>query len=118
MDRQRQSSTRLAQARAAYDSSCQALDQADSTVREAQRIVRDAQNQEREERDRLLEAFTRWRDQNTQLDIPQDLWLEVRRTLTAYRVPADWSPVRNQIDECTRICEFALRERLMEEKMR
>lgn len=107
---------RAEEARAVYDSACQALDQADSTVREVQIIVRDAQNQEREERDKLLEAFTRWRDQNTQLDIPQDLWLEVRRTLTAYRIPADWSPVRNQIDECTRICESALRERLMEEK--
>ena len=107
---------RAEEARAVYDSACQALDQADSTVREVQIIVRDAQNQERDERDKLLEAFTRWRDQNTQLDIPQNLWLEVRRTLTAYRVPADWSPVRNQIDECTRICESALRERLMEEK--
>ena len=109
---------RAEEARAVYDSACQALDQADSTVREVQIIVRDAQNQERDERDKLLEFFTRWRDQNTQLDIPQDLWLEVRRALTAYRVPADWSPVRNQIDECTRICESALRERLMEEKMR
>lgn len=107
---------RAEEARAVYDSACQALDQADSTVSDAQIIVRDAQNQEREERDRLLEAFTRWRDQNTQLDILKDLWLEVRRTLTAYRVPADWSPVRNQIDECTRICESALREQLMERK--
>lgn len=105
---------RVEEARAVYDSACQALDQADSTAREAQIILRDAQNQEQDERDKLLESFARWRDQNTQLGIPQDLWLEIRRALTAYRVPADWSPVRNQIDECTRTCESALRRRLLQ----
>lgn len=107
---------KVEEARTVYDSACQALDRADSTVREAQIIVRDAQNQEHEERDKLLESFTRWRDQNRQLDIPQNVWLEIRRALTAYRVPADWSPVRNQIDECTRTCESALREQFMEER--
>lgn len=102
------------EARTVYDSACQALDQADSAVRETQIIVRDAQNQERDERDRLLEAFTRWHDQNTQLDIPQDLWLDIRRALTVYRVPADWSPVRNQIDECARTCESALQRQLLQ----
>ena len=107
---------RVEEARAVYDSACQALDQADSTAREAQIILRDAQNQEQDERDKLLESFTRWRDQNTQLDIPQNLWLEVRRTLTAYHVPADWSPIRNQIDECTRTCESALQRQLLQEE--
>lgn len=95
-------------ARAAYDNACQELDQADASVREAQILLRDAQTQERDERDNLLESFTRWRDQNTQLDIPRDVWLDVRRMLTAYRVPADWSPVRNRIDECARTCGSAL----------
>ncbi len=107
---------RVEEARAVYDSACQALDQADSTAREAQIILRDAQNQEQDERDKLLESFTRWRDQNTQLDIPQNLWLEVRRTLTAYHVPADWSPIRNQIDECNRTCESALQRQLLQEE--
>ena len=102
------------EARTVYDSACQALDQADSAVRETQIIVRDAQNQERDERDSLLEAFTRWHDQNTQMDIPQDIWLEIRRALTVYRVPADWSPVRNQIDECARTCESALQRQLLQ----
>lgn len=102
------------EARAVYDSACQALDQADSTVRETQIILRDAQNQERDERDKLLEAVTCWREQNALLDIPQSVWLEVRRTLTAYHIPADWSPVRNQIDECTRTCESALQRQLLQ----
>ena len=105
---------RAGEARGVYDRACQALDQADASVREARTILRDTQTQERDERDKLLEDFARWRDQNTQLDISQDIWLEVRRALAAYRVPADWSPVRNQIDECTRICDSSLRGRLLQ----
>ena len=105
---------RAGEARDVYDRACQALDQADASVREARTILRDAETQERDERDKLLEDFARWRDQNTQLDISQDIWLEVRRALAAYRVPADWSPVRNQIDECTRICDSSLRGRLLQ----
>nr|WP_325205031.1 TIGR02680 family protein [uncultured Oscillibacter sp.] len=102
------------EARAIYDRACQALDQADASVREAQTVFRDARTQERDERDKLVETFTRWREQNTQLDISQNIWLEIRRALTVYRVPADWSPVRNQIDECTRICDSDLRGQLLQ----
>ena len=98
-------------ARRIYDSACQAADQAGTLVREAQTVLRDAQTQERDERDHLLESFTRWREQNTQLEISQTVWLDIRRALAAYRVPADWSPLRNQMDECTRSCESALREK-------
>lgn len=102
------------EARAIYDRACQALDQADTDLKEAQIILRDAQTQERDERDKLLETFTRWRDQNTQLDIPQNIWMEIRRALTAYRIPADWSPIRNQIDECTRIRDSDLQKQLLQ----
>ena len=104
------------EAKSVYDRACQALDQADASVKEARILLRDAQTQEQDERDKLLEAFARWHDQNTQLDIPQNIWLEVRRTLAAYRVPADWSPVRNQIDACTRICDANLRRQMLQEE--
>lgn len=102
------------EARTIYDNACQAADQAGTLVREAQIVLRDAQTQEREERDRLLESFTLWRDQNTQLEITQDLWLDLRRALAAYHTPADWSPVRNQVDECVRIRESNLRAQLLQ----
>ena len=102
------------EARTVYDRACQSSDQAAAAVREAQIVLRDAQTQEHEERDKLLEDFARWRDQNTQLVISQDLWLDLRRALGAYRVPADWSPVRNQVDECVRIRDSALRAQLLQ----
>ena len=102
------------EARTVYDSACQASDQAASAVREAQIVLRDAQTQEQEERDRLLESFARWRDRNTQLELPQDLWLDVRRALAVYHIPADWSPVRNWVDECVRVRESKLRTQLLQ----
>lgn len=102
---------RAEEARVVYDSACQALDEAADRVREAKIVLGDAQAQEREERDKLLEEFTRKREGNLQLVIPQDMWLDIRRTLTTYRVPADWSPIRNQLDDCFRTCESALRDR-------
>lgn len=101
------------EARGTYDNTCQALDLAEAVVREAGIIFRDAQTQERGERDKLLEELTRWRDQTAQLNIPQDVWLEIRRSLTAYRVPADWTPIRDQIDACNRTCESALHGELV-----
>ena len=101
------------EARSIYDSACQVADQAGASVREAQIVFRDAQTQEREERDKLLEAFTRWQDQNTQLEISQDIWLDIRRALSVYRVLADWSPIRDQVDACTRNCESAFRAQLL-----
>lgn len=102
------------EARAVYDNACQIRDQADASVREDQIIVRDAQTQEREERDKLLESLTRWQDQNTQLNVPQNIWQEIRRTLNTYHIPADWSHIRNQIDECTRACDSALQRQLLQ----
>ena len=97
-------------ARSFYDTACQNLDRAEESVREAGIVLRDAQNQEREERDTLLEAFARRREANVQLDIPQDTWLELRRALAAYRVPADWSPIRNRLDACARAVDSTLRD--------
>ncbi|MCM1233764.1 MAG: TIGR02680 family protein [Ruminococcus flavefaciens] len=97
-----------------YDSACQALDRTEAAVREAGIRFRDSQAQERDERDRLLEDFARWRDQIVQLEIPQDVWTEIRRALTVYRVPADWTPIRDQADGCNRTCESALRGKLLQ----
>lgn len=99
------------EARGVYDSACQALDQAADRVREAEIVFRDAQAQERDERDQLLEAFTRQREENTQLDIPQDIWLEIRRVLTTYRVPADWTPIRDHLDACARKRQSCLQDK-------
>ena len=74
-------------ARSDYDRACQALDQAADSVREAEIVFRDAQAQEQEERDNLLEEFTRCREQSMQLEIPQDTWLEIRSALTRYIMP-------------------------------
>ncbi len=104
---------RAEEAREVYDAACQALDGAESALRDAQILSRDAQTQERDERDKLLEAFARWREQSAQLDLPQEVWLEIRRALTTYRVPADWSPLRDQIDGCARRAESELRSRLL-----
>ena len=102
---------RSEEARGVYDRACQALDEAADRVREAEIVLRDAQAQEREERDSLLEEFISWREGNRQLNIPQDIWLSIRRALITYRIPADWSPIRNQIDTCLHTCESALLER-------
>lgn len=96
-------------ARGRYDAACQALDQSENAAQEAERRVRDTRVQERAERDKLLEAFTQRRDQNTQLEIPQEIWLELRRGLIDYRTPADWTPIRNQLDGCERKAASALR---------
>ncbi len=61
--------------------------------------------------DNLLEEFTRRREQNTQLEIYQDTWLELRSALTGYHTPADWSPIRNQLDECVRRCESVVQQK-------
>lgn len=98
-------------ARGDYDRACQALDLAADSVRKAEIVFRDAQAQEQEERDNLLEEFTRRREQNTQLEIPQDIWLEIRSALTRYHTPADWSPIRNQLDECVRRCESVVQQK-------
>ena len=80
-------------------------------MRKAEIVFRDAQAQEQEERDNLLEEFTRRREQNTQLEIYQDTWLELRSALTGYHTPADWSPIRNQLDECVRRCESVVQQK-------
>ncbi len=97
-----------AEAREKYDSACELLDRAEETLRQKDILVRNAQDQEREERDRLLEDFTRWRDASTVLWFPQDVWLGIRRALAAYRDSADWSAIRNQADERTRVRESEL----------
>lgn len=101
---------RAEEARGVYDSACEILDKAAGRVREAKIVLGDTQAQEREERDKLLEGFTAWREGNRQMVIPRDVWQEVRRALTTYRVPADWSPLRDKMDACFRSLQSALLE--------
>ena len=101
---------RAEEARGVYDRACQVLDKAAGHVREAKIVLGDAQAQEREERDKLLEGFTIWREGNRQMAVPQDIWKEVRRALTTYRVTADWSPLRDKMDACFRARQSALLE--------
>lgn len=101
---------RAEEARGVYDSACQAVDEAAGHVREAKIVLGDAQAQEREERDKLLEGFTAWREENRQMAVPQEVWQDVRRALTTYRIPADWTPLRDQMDGCFRVRQSALLE--------
>ena len=104
-------------ARGRYDAALSGADQAETAAQEAERQVRDAQAREREERDELIEAFARRREQNTQLDIPQEIWLEIRQSLNTYSTPADWTPIRNQLDDCERKTASALQgEQLQAER--
>ena len=96
-------------ARTVYDNACLALDQAEAEVNATAAALRDAQAQEQEARDLLLEAFTRRQEANVRLNIPQTIWLDIRRALTAYSGPADWSPIRDCMDQCARQAESALR---------
>lgn len=83
-----------------YDTACQVLDEARSRESAARTTVRDAQAQEREERDRLIEEFTRRQALNAEFVFPEDEFLVLRQALAKYDAPADWSPIREQLDDC------------------
>ena len=57
----------LSQAKDTYDAACQALDLANTAEVQAKGALRDAQQQEQQERDQLLEAFSRRQESNQEL---------------------------------------------------
>ena len=84
-----------------YDTACQELDEAYSRESAARTTTRDAQAQEREERDRLIEEFVRRQTLNTELVFHENEFLVLRQALARYGAPADWSSIREQMDDCT-----------------
>ena len=87
----------LSQAKDTYDSACQALDLANTAEVQAKGALRDAQQQEQQERDQLLEAFSRRQESNQELRFPQEDMMRLKRMLAQYRSPADWTAVNHLI---------------------
>ena len=79
----------LSQARDTYDAACQALDLANTVEIQAKGTLRDAQQQEQQERDQLMEAFSRRQESNQEFLFPQEDMLRLKRMLAQYRTPAD-----------------------------
>ena len=93
-----------------YDTACQALDDARSRESAARKTVVDAQAQEREERDRLIEEFACRQAQNTELVLQEEEYRALRQALARYGAPADWSHIREQLDNCTQRQRIALQD--------
>ena len=91
---------KVQQAQADYDIACQALDQALAATESAKRELRDAEQQDQEERDRLIEAILSRQSTNQELVFSQPDLLTLRKAVTQYHSPGDWSSVRQLIDEC------------------
>jgi uncharacterized protein (TIGR02680 family) len=91
---------KVEQAQSVYDSACQALDQAASAATAAKREVHDAEQQEQEERDRLIEAIVLCQSINQELLFSQTGLLSLRQAVARYHSPADWSSVRQLVDDC------------------
>ena len=92
----------LSRAKEAYDTACQALDGANTAELQAKSALRDAQQQEQQERDHLLEEFSRRQASNQELHFSQEDTLTIKRLISQYRSPADWTEIRNLIDSCYR----------------
>ncbi len=90
----------LSQAKDTYDAACQALDLAYTAEVQAKGALRDAQQQEQQERDQLLEAFSRRQESNQELRFPQEDMMRLKRMLAQYRSPADWTAVNHLISSC------------------
>lgn len=90
----------LSRAKDAYDAACQDLDQASTTEIQAGSTLRDAQQQERQERDRLLEEISRQQADNQELCLGQEDMLSLKRMISQYRSPADWSAVSSLVESC------------------
>ena len=90
----------LSQAKDTYDAACQALDLANTAEVQAKGALRDAQQQEQQERDQLLEAFSRRQESNQELRFPQEDMMRLKRMLAQYRSPADWTAVNDSINSC------------------
>ena len=90
----------LSQAKDTYDAACQALDLAYTAEVQAKGALRDAQQQEQQERDQLLEAFSRRQESNQELHFSQEDMMRLKRMLAQYRSPADWTAVNHLISSC------------------
>ena len=90
----------LSRTRVSYDAVCEELDRANTQEIEAGITLRDAQQQEQQERDQLLEDISRRQVQNQQLCLSPEELLSVKRLISQYRSPADWTAVTNLIDSC------------------
>ncbi len=88
----------LERTRAEYDAACQALDQASTAEYQARGTLRDAEQQERRERDRLLEQLARWLDGTQELKLGPEDQSALKRMVSLYQVPADWTPIRDLLD--------------------
>lgn len=104
---------KVQQAQAGYDIACQALDQALAATEATKRELRDAEQQDQEERDRLIEAILSRQSTNQELVFSQPDLLTLRKAVTQYRSPGDWSSVRQLIDDC----HSRRQGQLMEEKL-
>lgn len=90
----------LNQAKDAYDAACQALDLAATAEIQAKSVLRDAQQQEQQERDRLLEELSRRQDSYQELRFSQEDMLQLKRMISQYRSPADWTAVSQLMSSC------------------
>lgn len=90
---------KLLQAQDNYDQAAQALDQAKTEQAKADGVVRNAQDQEREERDRVIENFARWQQNSMELSLSERDTLFIRQALARYRSPSDWTVIQNLLNE-------------------
>ena len=90
----------LSRAKDVYDAACQALDLANTAEIQAKTVLRDAQQQEQQERDALLEAFSHRQAGNQELHFSQEDTLTIKRLIAQYRSPADWTAIKTLLDTC------------------
>ena len=88
------------EARDQHDGACGVLAHAEEVLATTQAELRDARQQEQEERDTLIESFARRQAQNQELRFSDEAYLALRQAAARYRTPADWSPIRQLIDDC------------------
>ena len=90
--------TELSRAKDGYDAACQALDVASTAENQAKTVLRDAQQQEQQERDALLEAFSRQQAGSQELHFSLEDMLTIKRLISKYCSPADWTEIKNLFD--------------------
>ncbi|MEG2315228.1 MAG: TIGR02680 family protein [Clostridia bacterium] len=88
----------LAQAQHGYDEAYEALDAAATKTRNAKITYKDAEFQEQEERDKLLEAFARYRGANRELLLSSEGFVAVRQAIIHYRSNVDRGILRDVVD--------------------
>lgn len=90
--------TELSRTKDAYDAACQALDLANTAEIQAKSVLRDAQQQEQQERDYLLEEISCRQAGNQELCFSGEDMLSLKRMISQYRSPADWTAVSGLVD--------------------